>query len=43
MNNDGKEDKKEIENIVTWWTDSNFSLNINKAKELVIDFRSMVE
>ena len=32
-------DKNEIENLVNWCGDNNLSLNVNKTKEIVIDFR----
>jgi len=32
-------DKKEIENLVNWCSDNNLSLNVNKTKEIVVDFR----
>ena len=38
-NNDETEYRNEIENLVNWCGDNNFSLNVNKTKEIVIDFR----
>lgn len=33
------EGRKEIENFLTWCQDTNFTLNVTKMKELVINFR----
>jgi len=38
-NNDEAQDRKERENVVNWCDDNNFTLNVNKTKEIVIDFR----
>ena len=38
-NNDETEYRKEIENLVNWCCDNNLSINVNKAKEIVINFR----
>ena len=38
-NNDEMEYRKEIENLVNWCSNNNLSLNVNKTKETVIDFR----
>ena len=38
-NNDETEYRNEIENLVNWCGDNNLSLNVNKMKEIVIDFR----
>ena len=38
-NNDETKYRNEIENLVNWCGDNNLSLNANKTKEIVIDFR----
>ena len=38
-NNDETEYRNEIEKLVNWCGDNNLSLNVNKTKEIVIDFR----
>ena len=38
-NNDETEYRNEIEHLVNWCGDNNLSLNVNKMKEIVIDFR----
>ena len=38
-NNDETEYRNEIENLVNWCGNNNFSLNVNKTKEIVIDLR----
>ena len=38
-NNDETEYRNEIENLVNWCSNNNLSLNVNKKKEIVIDFR----
>ena len=38
-NNDETEYRKEIENLVNWCNDNNLSLNVNKTKEIVVNFR----
>ena len=38
-NNDETEYRNEIENLVNWCGNNNLSLNVNKMKEMVIDFR----
>ena len=38
-NNDETEYRKEIENLVNWCGNNNLSLNVNKTKEIVINFR----
>ena len=42
-NNDETEYRNEIENLVNWCGDNNLSLNVNKMKEIVIDFRKHKE
>ena len=37
--NDETEYRNEIENLVNWCSNNNLSLNANKTKEIVIDFR----
>lgn len=39
MNNNRKGYKKEMDNFTTWCQDNNFSLNVCKKKDPVIDFR----
>ena len=36
---DDMEYRKEIENLVNWCNENNLSLNVNKMKEIIIDFR----
>ena len=38
-NNDETEYRNEIENLVNWCGNNNLSLNANKMKEILIDFR----
>ena len=38
-NNDETEYRNERENLVNWCGNNNLSLNVNKMKEIVIDFR----
>ena len=38
-NNDETEYRNETENLVNWCSNNNLSLNVNKAKEIVINFR----
>ena len=38
-NNDEKDYRREIENLTQWCEKNNLSLNVDKTKELVIDFR----
>ena len=38
-NDDETEYRNGIENLVNWCDNNNFSLNVNKTKEIVIDFR----
>ena len=36
-------DRNEIENLVNWCGNNNLSLNVNKTKEIVINFRKRKE
>ena len=38
-NNNKTEYRNEVENLVNWYDDNNLSLNVNKTKEIVVDFR----
>lgn len=38
-NNDDNSYRKEINNLVEWWTENNLLLKVNKAKDLMVDIR----
>ena len=39
-NNDGTAYREEVKALVEWCQENNLSLNVNKKKELIVDFRS---
>ena len=38
-NNDETAYREEVKALVEWWQENNLYLNVNKTKEMIVDFR----